>query len=59
MFMGLIEAKINELLMQSGQSFAQQSNEDKKLEFYDPDLIQQQFKKQFGLDVADEDDEDA
>ncbi len=29
MFMGLIEAKINELLMQSGQSFAQQSNEDK------------------------------
>jgi hypothetical protein len=39
MFMGLIEAKINELLMQSGQSFAQHSNEDKKLEFYDPDLI--------------------
>ena len=59
MFLGLVEARINELLMNSGQSFAQKSNDDKKVDFYDPALIEEQFKRQFGLDVGDEDDEDA
>lgn len=54
--MGVIDVKVNELRMQSGHSLFDQS--EKKLEFYDPAAMNEEFSKQFGLNVEEEDDDD-
>ena len=53
--MGVIEVKVNELRMQSGHSLFDQS--EKKLEFYDPTAMNEEFSKQFGLKIEEEDDD--
>ena len=53
--MGVIEVKVNELRMQSGHSLFDQS--EKKLEFYDPTAMNEEFSKQFGLNIEEEDDD--
>jgi hypothetical protein len=50
--MGLVEQKVNELY--SGQSILQESNEVPDM---DPETLNEQFRKQFGMDVAGDDDD--